>query len=289
MADSVGEAGARLPRTAADRLTGVTVVAVLAHPDDEVLACGGTLARVADAGARVVLVCASRGELGWNRDPTLLPNGDLGRTRGLELLDSARILDLDEVILLEHPDGCLRWAEGLARDVAGVLRRHRPGIVITFDSDGLYWHEDHVGVHEWTTLAVASLGPGAPPLYYVTLPGGAMRALAEAAHARGGPEPASSLWGISPDAFGALTPPADFRVDVRPWADRKLDALRCHRTQTAPPGLFSWIDASDVRRWLGYELFRRAPLESIDAGALEGLGEAVDGAAARAAAEEAGL
>ena len=62
-------------------LAGRTVLAIFAHPDDESLACGGTLARLADAGVRVVLLCASRGESGSVSDPALVPDGDLGRVR----------------------------------------------------------------------------------------------------------------------------------------------------------------------------------------------------------------
>ena len=53
-----------------------------------------------------------------------------------------------------------------------MLERYRPDAVITFAEDGLYWHLDHIGVHERTYTAVLSLGAAAPPLYYVTMPRG---------------------------------------------------------------------------------------------------------------------
>src|SRR4029450_6157122 len=56
-------------------LAGRTVLGIFAHPDDESLACGGTLARLADAGAKVVVICASHGEAGSLCDPSLLPEG----------------------------------------------------------------------------------------------------------------------------------------------------------------------------------------------------------------------
>ena len=103
--------------------------------------------------------------------------------------------------------------------------------MITFAEDGLYWHLDHIGVHERTYTAVLSLGADAPPLYYVTMPRGVMREVVEAAHAKGGAPPDSSFWGIAPDAFGDGAKPPTFVVDVRDWVPRKLAALRCHRTQ----------------------------------------------------------
>ena len=259
-------------------LSGLTILAVLAHPDDEALACGGTLARAADAGARVVLVCASRGELGSISDPALVPDGDLARVRAAELGASADALGIAEVMLLEHPDGCLRWADTLDQEIGAALLHHRPATVITFDADGLYWHGDHIGVHERTTSAVRALGPGAPPLYYVTMPPGAMRAVVDAAHARGGAPPESSLWGISPDAFGVSCPPPTFRIDVRDWIGRKLTAVRCHRTQAGPCSPFAWIDEADARRWLGWELFRRAPIDAGGEDVLGRLGERGAGA-----------
>ena len=80
--------------------------------------------------------------------------------------------------MLDHPDGDLRWAhvaELHAEIVDGHRAATRPAAVITFGEDGLYWHLDHIGVHERTTTAVRSLGADAPPLYYVTMPHGVMR------------------------------------------------------------------------------------------------------------------
>jgi len=256
-------------------LAGRTVLAVFAHPDDESLACGGTLARLADAGARVVLLCASRGEKGSISDPSLVPDGDLGLVRTRELRDAAATLGVGDVIVMDHPDGDLRWDEvpEFHAEIVAAINRYRPDAVITFAEDGLYWHRDHIGVHERTFTAVKSLGASAPPLYYVTMPHGAMREVVEAAHAKGGSPPDASLWGIAPGAFGAAAGPPSFVIDVRAWIPRKLAALRCHRTQMGPHSPIAWINEEDACQWLGVEHFRRAPLESFNGVLLEQLGE----------------
>jgi N-acetylglucosamine malate deacetylase 2 len=257
---------------------GRTVLAIFAHPDDESLACGGTLARLADAGVRVVVLCGSRGESGSISDPALVADGDLGAVRTRELRDAAAVLGIEDVIVLSHPDGELRWDDvpEFHAEIVEAVKRYRPNAVITFAEDGLYWHLDHIGVHERTYTAVKSFGPLAPPLYYVTLPKGIMRSLVEAAHAKGGAPADSSFWGIEPDAFGDGAIPATFAIDVRDWVPRKLEALRCHRTQMGASNPIAWIDEEDARRWLGAEYFRRSPLESAASDSvLEQLGEPV--------------
>ena len=141
-----------------------------------------------------------------------------------------------------------------------------------------HWHADHVAVHDRVTRALEELGEAAPALYYVSMASGAMRALVDAAHARGGPRDGQGLWGISPDAFGVSTPAPTLRVDVRPWIDRKLAAIRSHRTQVGAGSPFVWIDESDAARLLGFEQFRRAEVGAAAEDVLEPLGEKGAGA-----------
>ena len=257
-------------------LAGRTILAVFAHPDDESLACGGTLARIADAGARVVLVCASRGEGGSITDPSLVPDGDLAAVRARELREAADVLGIADVLLLNHPDGNLRWADvpEFHAEIVGAIREHRPDAVMTFAEDGLYWHADHIGVHERTRTAVRSFGDDAPSLYYITMPKGMMREVVEAAIADGWVQPDSGVWGIAPDAFGGIARPPSFVVDVRDWVPRKVAALGCHRTQMGRNSPIARLDAADARRWLGIEQFRRARPHS-GTSLLERLGDPV--------------
>jgi LmbE family N-acetylglucosaminyl deacetylase len=255
-------------------LTGRTVLGIFAHPDDESLACGGTLARLADAGARVVVVSASRGEAGSCCDPSLVPDGDLGFVRARELRDAAAVLGISEVIVLDHPDGDLRWIDvpELHAEIVTLIDRYRPHAIITFAEDGLYWHLDHIGIHERTYTAVLSLGDNAPPLYYVTMQHGVMQAVVDAAQAKGGAPIESSFWGIAADVFGADATPPGFVIDVRDWVPRKLAALRCHRTQMGPNNPIAWIDENQAREYLGIEQFRRASLNATGDAILEQLG-----------------
>jgi N-acetyl-1-D-myo-inositol-2-amino-2-deoxy-alpha-D-glucopyranoside deacetylase len=252
---------------------GRTILAVFAHPDDESLACGGTLARLADLGARVVLLCASHGENGSISDPALVSGGNLGCVRVQELREAAGVLRLSEVLVFDHPDGALRWDDvpELHAEIMMTVERVRPDAVITFDEDGLYWHLDHIGVHERTTTAIRSLGGDAPPVYYVTMPKGVMHELVEAALGNHGAPPTSTVWGIEPDAFGDQAAAPTFVVDVADWVGRKLEALRCHRTQMGPHNPFAWLDEQQARRWLGIEQFRRAPIDTSRESVLEQL------------------
>lgn len=256
-----------------DGVDGRTILAVFAHPDDESLTCGGTIARLADAGAKVVLLCASRGERGSVSDPALVADGDLGRVRTRELHAAAALLGVADVIVLDHRDGNLRWQNvpELHAEIVSLVEKHHPAAVITFDQDGLYWHLDHIGIHERTYTAVRSFGEAAPALYYVTMPKGIMHEVVQAARVQGAAVPDTGIWGIQPDAFGAGAEPATLSVDVRAWVPRKLAALRCHRTQFGPRHPIVWIDDDQARRWLGVEYFRRAPIAGVDAAPLEEL------------------
>jgi LmbE family N-acetylglucosaminyl deacetylase len=253
-------------------LAGKTILCVFAHPDDESLACGATLARASDAGAKVVLFCASRGEAGSTSDPALIADDDLGRVRTRELSQAAGVLGIAEIVVMDHRDGELRWqAADIEMEIAQTLKRYRPDAVITFGEDGLYWHADHIGIYEHTTAAVKALAANTPPLYYVTLPRGAMRSVVDAARAKNGAPANLSLWGIAPEAFGEAAQPPTLVVDASAWAPRKLAALRCHRTQVGAMSPFTWIDDDDATRLLGIEYFHRAPLQCAGDDVLEAL------------------
>ena len=258
-----------MPRDQRRPLAGTTVLGIFSHPDDESLACGGTLARLAGAGARVALVCATRGERGSSAGPAR--DDALGTQRVGELIGAASALGVADVTVLDHPDGTLTWARSteFQADIRLCLSRYQPTIVITFGNDGLYWHPDHIATHADTAASVRVAAPPAPALYCVTMRHGAMRGIVDGATARGWVAPPGGFWSLDPDAFGAEAEPPTLVVDVRPWMNRKLAALRCHRSQFGLTGPFSLLDSADTQRWLGQECFHRVPGSGSYADSLE--------------------
>jgi LmbE family N-acetylglucosaminyl deacetylase len=138
-------------------------MAVLAHPDDESLGFGGTLAKYAAEGVGVFLVTATCGERGRyrgfapgdERHPGPL---ELARIREAELRAAASALGIRDVMLLGYGDQLLDRAnpqEAIAA-IAAHLRRVRPDVVVTFGPDGAYGHPDHVAISQLTTAAIVS-------------------------------------------------------------------------------------------------------------------------------------
>jgi LmbE family N-acetylglucosaminyl deacetylase len=148
------------PLPPADRLDGRTVVVLHAHPDDEAIFTGATIRRLADRGARVVLVTATSGELGTPRG--CLPAGqELADVRKRELERAAEELGVARLVLLGRRDsGLPGWESGahpralvradlraLAGTVARLVVRESAEAVVSYDADGIYGHPDHVAVH----------------------------------------------------------------------------------------------------------------------------------------------
>ena len=147
-----------------------TIVSFHAHPDDEALLTGGTLAQLAAAGHRVVLVVATAGEAGL-ADSNDRRDADLGGVRLGEVNASARALGVERVVLLGYADSGFpeaavprddvrsRFAEqdveAVARRLAVVLRDERADVLTTYDAQGGYGHPDHVQVHRAGALAAA--------------------------------------------------------------------------------------------------------------------------------------
>ena len=134
------------------------LLGVFAHPDDEVFCAGGTMARAAEAGAEVMIVSATRGELGQIRDPAAATRRTLGAIREEELRAAAAELGVQRVQVLAYPDGTLqRHRSLLGAATADIMRHFDPDTVITFGADGGYGHPDHVAISELTTAAFRAL------------------------------------------------------------------------------------------------------------------------------------
>lgn len=130
-----------------------TVVAFHAHPDDEVLLTGGTLAKLAAAGNRVVIVVATDGIMGQASDRRLRE-----LQASADRLGAARVVHLGYAdsghgpVLFPDPPGKVRFARAdldqAAAQLAGILRDEHARLLLSYDTGGGYGHRDHVKVHQ---------------------------------------------------------------------------------------------------------------------------------------------
>lgn len=140
------------------------LLAVLAHPDDESLGIGSTLAKYAAEGVEAYLICATRGERGWTGDEKDNPGlTALGKIREGELRCAAKTLGLRQVYFLDYIDGELDQAdtaEAIGK-IALLMREVCPQVVLSFGPDGAYGHPDHIAVSQFAmgacTLAADSM------------------------------------------------------------------------------------------------------------------------------------
>ena len=138
-----------------------TIVSFHAHPDDEAIAAAGTLARAAAAGHRVVLVFATRGELGEPVPGVLAPGEQLPVRRSAECYASAAAIGAKRVEFLAYTDSGMMgepandapycfWqadVEHAARTLAVLLDEEEPDVLTIYDDNGVYGHPDHIQVH----------------------------------------------------------------------------------------------------------------------------------------------
>lgn len=216
------------------------LMGVLAHPDDESLGIGGTLAKYAGEGVETYLVTATRGERGrFGDSPEKPPPDVVGRAREAELREAAKVLGVREVSFLDYLDAELDRSdviEAVGR-IAGHIRRVKPHVVITFGPEGAYGHPDHIAISQLTTAAiVAAAGKMEPDalsvphrvskLYYIEWSGAkwdayqtAFRGLVSKVD---GIERKSSPW---PD--WVLTT----QIDTSQFRSTVWKAVSCHKTQ----------------------------------------------------------
>lgn len=191
------------------------VLAVTAHPDDFDFGCGGTLCRLADAGAQVHQLIVTAGESG-SSDPDMTRER-LREIRMREAAAAAAVIGCD-VTILDHEDGRVAYSLELRRDISREIRRHRPQLVLCMDPRPVLggWfinHPDHRFVAQATLDSLITGGP--TRLLHPEL-------LTE------GLEP----W--KPQRVMLFGPGVDVNlsVDITSTIDRKAKALACHRSQT---------------------------------------------------------
>lgn len=266
------------------------LVFVGAHPDDETFGPGGTLARYAAEGVRVVYACATRGEAG-SPEPE-----ELGGRRWAELLSAAKALKLDAVKFLGYRDsGMPGWPENrhpralmaapledVTREVVAVIRNERPQVLITFDPIGGYHHPDHIAIHHATVRAFHLAGdpdqfpgvgtPFAPQkLYFWIPPRGVLRLRVGLLRALGRDPSRAGLNGdVDLASVARMRFPIHARIRLsRQALARKHAAALCHASQIEPSSLARRL-IGPVSRLLGRtELYLRA-CPASDAARLEG-------------------
>ncbi|GLW11040.1 GlcNAc-PI de-N-acetylase [Microtetraspora sp. NBRC 13810] len=221
------------------------MMAVHAHPDDEVIGTGGILARYAAEGVRTVLVTCTDG--GQGDGPGGVKPGEPGHDeaavaerRMVELRESVEHLGIAHLELLGHKDsGMVGWpantapgafaevpVERAAARLAELMEHYRPQVVVTYDENGGYGHPDHIQAHR-IAVAAAELTGIPDKLYYVAVPRARFHELFEAMRVAGvGPEDFEL-----PDDFGTPDELITSVVDVAPFVEQKVKALRAHESQ----------------------------------------------------------
>ncbi|MFI7604100.1 PIG-L deacetylase family protein [Micromonospora sp. NPDC049366] len=203
----------------------VRALAVFAHPDDVDFGCAGTIAAWVDEGIEVAYLVATRGDSGGFDDTD---RAEMPRLREAEQRAAAAAVGVRQVEFLDgHSDGTLAPTLALRRDITAAIRRFRPDRVLT-SSPLRRWeqltgpsHPDHLAVGEATTCAIY---PDARNRFAHP------ELLAE------GLEP----WVVR-EVWYAGGPGPDHTVDVTDRFDRKVAALRAHRSQTAHFDVEPWI------------------------------------------------
>lgn len=237
--------------------SGRRLLVVHAHPDDEALGTGGTLARYAAEGAQVCLVTCTDGELGEIAEVAGLPPPDelrprLGEVRRDELNEACRHLGVTDLRMLGYRDSGMDGTDGnrdpeafvnqdldgvVARLVA-VIREVRPQVAVTYDEFGFYGHPDHIRAHEATMRAIDAAADPAyaadtgaahtvPKLYYTAVPKGRLR-MGRELFGEGAEE---FLSDENIERIGTDDELVTTHLDVSAFVAPKRRALEAHRTQ----------------------------------------------------------
>jgi N-acetyl-1-D-myo-inositol-2-amino-2-deoxy-alpha-D-glucopyranoside deacetylase len=280
------------------------VLFVHAHPDDETIGTGATMAKYAADGAHVTLVTCTLGEEGEILVPDLVhlaadKEDALGRHRIGELDEAMQALGVTDHRFL---GGAGRWRDsgmmGLptndradcfwqadldtaTRELVAVIREVRPQVVVTYNEIGGYGHPDHIQAHRVAVSAYDAAGrPGRFPdagepwqpskLYYTSFPKSVLAMAYERLKELGEEAPFGAA---SPEEmpFGDPDETVTTRIDASPYLEQKMAAMRAHATQIQVDGPFFAL-SNDV----GQGLFAVEYYRLIKGGPAPALGQVED-------------
>ena len=199
--------------------TAIRILAFFAHPDDETVFLGGTLAFLASRGAEIHYLCATRGEGGEMGDPPICTREELGKVRESELRCAVTALGGKSVKFLDYQDPLVGTdnelypfsdnVDQVAGEISQFISMIKPQIILTHVPAGEYGHPAHIQAHQTMMSALSGLGHPVGSVY-------------------------SPAW-LSRET-GKFAPEPSIQVDISPWKMQKLEAIQCHRSQH---GLFT--------------------------------------------------
>lgn len=210
-----------------------TILIVLAHPDDESFPIGGTIAKYADRGHRIILVSATKGEAGIPGISAV----EAAAVRQAEMMRAAGVLGIEQVIFLGYQDGEVTNAPAgeLSERLVRLIRKYQPDVVITFGPDGISGHPDHIAVWQAVSQAVPSAGV-MTRLFYI--------APSEATAQGCGVPPVSAV------QQGVVA-----SIDVGRYLVTKVKAMQAHQSQQPP---FSGDPEVEAQKLVCHEYFTLA-------------------------------
>jgi len=248
-------------------------MAVLAHPDDESLGVGGTLAKYASEGIDVFLLTATRGDSGrfrghrldHHQHPGPLALADI---REGELRAAASALGVREVSILDYHDQQLDRAN--ASEAVAIIARHirrvQPNVVVTFGPDGAYGHPDHIAISQFATAAIVAAADAAylcdgirplPPhavskLYYIAWPESTWKAYESAFR-----KLVSIVDGIERQAVPWPDWAITTVIDTRSFWSTVWRAVCCHESQVTAYERLKELSPNDHEALWGRQSFYR--------------------------------
>lgn len=246
-----------------------TLLCFHAHPDDESIATGGTMARAHAEGHRVVLVVATGGEHG--EKPADLAEGEtLASRRAAETRASAIELGIDRVEFLGyHDSGMTGWeqnanpqafmnasVEDAALKLAAILTEENVSTITVYDWHGNYGHPDHIAIHRVGKRA-AELA-GTTNVYEATMNRDAVLGFMEAARASGQTIEFDANNTDDGNPFGMIEAELTTAIDVSGYISQKRSSMTCHRSQITDSSFFLQMPAEAFAMAFGTEWFIRS-------------------------------